>query len=328
VPPKGRVFHGVTETRLGNTDLDRFASQVKAHPAVEEDFYSWDTPLSTGALQRWQQTKTRGILSLSTAPGGANEVIDPKQIAKGRGDFYILRLNESIASSGQVVYIRLMPEMNGSWNPYGAFNANGSRRPSSHSTEQYRQAWRRFSIIVHGGTLKGINRRLHKLHMPRLLRARSEHARVYARAGVGRNLAKPKVAMIWNPQTISSPNVKGNSPQAYWPGAQYVDWVAADIYSKYATPGVKSALTSFYKRYSAFPFAITEYAPWDNDSKGAFVRWLFGWAKHHDRTRMLVYYRSVFFGSPFDISRYSRAEQSLRKILNSPRFMQYAPGTR
>jgi hypothetical protein len=58
------------------------------------------------------------------------------------------------------------------------------------------------------------------------------------------------------------------------------------------------------------------------------VRWLFGWAKHHDRTRMLVYYRSVFFGSPFDISRYSRAEQSLRKILNSPRFMQYAPGTR
>ncbi len=64
---------------------------------------------------------------------------------EGRGDHYILRLNQSIAGSGQVVYIRLMPEMNGAWNPYGADNADGSSRGRDHSQAQYRQAWRRFS---------------------------------------------------------------------------------------------------------------------------------------------------------------------------------------
>ncbi len=327
-PPKGKTFHGVSETRVGNADLDRFTQQIGAHPAVEEDFYSWDVPLSTGALDRWRQTGTRGILSLSTAPGGEPEAISPEQIAKGRGDHYILRLNQSIASSGQVVYIRLMPEMNGSWNPYGAFNADGSSRGGDHSPAQYRQAWRRFSIIVHGGSLKSINSHLRRLKMPRLLRASSNHGAVYRQEGVAKALDKSKVAMIWNPQTISSPNVKGNAVSAYWPGAKYVDWVGADIYGKYATPGVKSALSAFYKRYDNFPFAIAEYSPWDRDDSGRFVRWLFKWAKQHDRTRMLVYYRSVSFGSPFDIGNYPQSRESLSDILNSSRFMQYAPGTR
>ena len=44
----------------------------------------------------------------------------------GHGDRYILKLNQSIARSKQVVYIRLFPEMNGYWNPYSAYNADGS----------------------------------------------------------------------------------------------------------------------------------------------------------------------------------------------------------
>ena len=327
-PPKGKTFHGVSETGVGNADLNRFTKQVGAHPAVEEDFFNWDTPLGTGALQRWHQTHTRGILSLSTAPGGGAEVITPEQIAKGRGDHYILRLNQTIAKSGQVVYIRLMPEMNGSWNPYGAVNADGSSRGRDHSAAQYRQAWRRFSVIVHGGSLKKINGQLRRLKMPRLLRASSNHAHIYKREHVHKALAKPKVAMIWNPQTVSSPDVKANSVKAYFPGRKYVDWVAADIYGKYATPGVKSALTSFYRHYAKFPFAIAEYSPWDRDDQGRFVRWLFKWAKQHGRTRMLVYYRSVYFGSPYDIGHFDRSRQALQKILNSPRYMQYAPGTR
>ncbi len=327
-PPKGKTFSGISETRVGNADLNRFTKQVGAHPAVEEDFFNWDTPLSTGALDRWRQTRTRGILSLSTAPGDGPEVITPEQIAEGRGDHYILRLNQSIAGSGQVVYIRLMPEMNGAWNPYGAVNADGSSRGRDHSTAQYRQAWRRFSVIVHGGSLKKVNGQLRRLKMPRLLRASSNRARIYKRDNVSKGLEKPKVAMIWNPQTISSPDVKGNSVKAYWPGAKYVDWVAADIYGKYATPGIKSALSSFYKHYRAFPFAITEYSPWDRDGNGQFVRWLFKWAKQHERTRMLVYYRSVYFGSPYDIEHFDRSRSALRKILDSRRYMQYAPGAR
>ena len=102
--------------------------RVGAHPAVLEDFYHWDTPLTSGALQRWRQTRTRGVLSLSTAPGGGPELISPRQIAKGQGRSLPGPANQSIAESKQVVYIRLFPEMNGSWNPYCAYNANGTKK--------------------------------------------------------------------------------------------------------------------------------------------------------------------------------------------------------
>ncbi len=59
----------------------KFAKQVAAHPAVVEDFYHWDTPLTTGALKRWHETRTRGVLSLSTAPGDGPELISPREIA-------------------------------------------------------------------------------------------------------------------------------------------------------------------------------------------------------------------------------------------------------
>jgi len=240
----------------------------------------------------------------------------------------MIRLNQSIALSGQVVYIRLMPEMNGSWNRYGAYTVGGHPRNANHSTKMFRAAWQRFSIVVRGGTVRGINKRLRALKMPRLLRAKGAHDPVYSSAGVTDALAKPKVALIWNPQTISSPNVAGNQPKDYWPGKKYVDWVGADIYSKYATPGVRAALSKFYARYRGVPFMIGEYSPWDNDVNGSFVRWLFKWAKQHGRTQMLVYYRSVYSLSPYDIANFAKARAALRDILNSPRYMQYAPGTR
>jgi hypothetical protein len=327
-PPKGKVFHGVTETRLGVPDVKLFQQQVGDHPAVLEDFYHWDTPLTSGALDRWRASQTRGILSLSTGPGGEPGQISPGQIARGLGDEYMVELSQSIAESGQVVYIRLMPEMNGSWNRYSAYSANGHARNANHSTKVFRAAWRRFSIIVRGGSVKSINKRLLALKMPRLTVAKSSIDPVYRPLGTPSTLGDPKVALIWNPQTISSPNIAGNQPQDYWPGKKYVDWVGADIYSKYATPGVRTALSKFYAGHRGVPFMIGEYSPWDNDVNGSFVRWLFRWAKQHDRTRMLVYYRSVYALSPFDIANFAKARAALRDILDSRRYMQYAPGTR
>ena len=96
IPRHHRIFHGVSDT-TNNKDFHRFRNRVGAHPAVLQDFYHWDTPLTTGALQRWRQTGTRGVLSLSTAPGGGPEMLSPRQIARGRGDDYILRLNQTIS---------------------------------------------------------------------------------------------------------------------------------------------------------------------------------------------------------------------------------------
>ncbi len=325
VPPHHRIFHGVSDT--GEVaDYRVFNHRVGAHNALLEDFYHWDTPLTSGALDRWQETRTRGVLSLSTAPGGGAEIISPRAIAHGRGDDYILGLNQSIAGSGQVVYIRLFPEMNGSWNAYSAFNADGSYRGPTHSTRAFRKAWQRVVLIVRGGKLRHINAKLQARGMPRILRAKSNHDPVYESEDVhGGQLARPKVAFMWNPQTIGSPAVAGNEASAYWPGRRFVDWVGADIYSKFATPGIRSALRRFSRRYGRWPFVIGEYSPWDNDYEGRFTRWLFSWAERSRRVRALIYYRSVFPDNEFDINHWPAARKVLRSHLNQPRFDPFPP---
>jgi hypothetical protein len=326
-PPPHRLFHGVSDT--GHVrDYRTFRHRVRAHSALMEDFYHWDTPLTTGALDRWRQTKTRGVLSLSTAPGGGAEMITPRQIAHGHGDHYLLSLNESIAKSKQVVYIRLFPEMNGYWNPYCAYNLYGSYRGQSHSTRNFRRAWRRIVLIVRGGSRRKVNRALRHHGMKRIYRASSNHAPVYRHRNVPRRLPHPRVAFMWSPQTIASPNVPGNAPSAYWPGRRFVDWVGADIYSAFASPGVWSALKHFYRRWHHWPFVVGEYSPWNNDYSGHFTRQLFNWAEDHGRVRALIYYRSVSPDNEFDINHWPRARVAIRHHLNKHRWDAYAPRTR
>jgi hypothetical protein len=326
-PPHHKIFHGVSDTSH-NRDFHVFGKRVGAHPAVLEDFYHWDTPLTSGALKRWRHTHTRGVLSLSTAPGGGPELISPRQIAKGRDDHYLIRLNQSIAKSKQVVYMRPLAEMNGHWNPYSAYNADGTRRDRAHSTKNFRRAWQRIVLIVRGGKRSKINNKLRHRHMPRILRASSNNDPVYRPENVHGRLPHPKVAFIWSPQTIGSPAVPGNRPGAYWPGKRFVDWVGADIYSKFATPGIWSAFKQFFRKWRHRPFAVGEYSPWDNDYRGKFTRKLFHWSERHHRVRMLVYYRSVAPNTAFDIDRWPRARRVLRHQLNKPRFAPYARGLR
>jgi hypothetical protein len=144
---------------------------------------------------------------------------------------------------------------------------------------------------------------------------------------VPRRLPHPKVAFLWTPQTVGSPNVPGNRPGDYWPGRRYVDWVGADIYAKFESFGF-SHLAPFYRRWDGMPFVIGEYSPWDNDYDGSFVRRLFKWSRHHGRTRMLLYYQGFAPNDPHEVHHYGGARSALRGILDKGRYDPYAPGTR
>ena len=133
---------------------------------------------------------------------------------------------------------------------------------------------------------------------------------------------------MWVPQTIASPDVAGNQPRDYWPGRHFIDWVGADIYSKYASPGVLSALHRFYRTWDRWPFVIGEYSPWDNDFAGSFTRQLFKWALGHHRVRALVYYRSVYPNNEFDINHWPSARHVIHHFLKKHRFDPYPPGVR
>jgi hypothetical protein len=322
VPPEGRSFLGVSDT--GDPQhFNEFSEQVGTHPAVLQTFHVWGTH-PWQALERWQATQTRGMLSISTTDSySGEERISPRQIANGRGDEYPLLLNRRFGKENRTVYIRLLPEMNGHWNPYAAFNSDGSSRGGDHSTAWFRQAWRRFAVILRGGPRAGVNRRLKRLGLPRLMRAKS--ARDYRKLDVPAELESPRVALMWVPQTHGSPNIAANLPRAYWPGARYVDWVGADIYAKYPN---FAGLNRFYRDFRRKPFVIGEFSPWDYDSP-AFIKRLFNWALLHRRTRLLVYFQAFGDTNPHHIDRYPEAHKALRKrVGNGKRFARFAPGTR
>ena len=310
-PPGKHIFEGVSD--MGSKqDYFRFQKAVKRHLPVMQAFEVWGGNLKE-AKQRWKRTETRGMLSISTSPCyQCNGVISPRQIANGKGDAYLVRTNKFLGQWGKPTYIRLLPEMNGHWNPYAAFNADGSSRGPAHKTAQFRKAWRRVVLIVRGGPKRRINRKLRAQGLPPI-----------QANGAPRRLKRTKVAFVWCPQTAGSPALKKNRPAAYWPGSRFVDWVGADIYGKYPN---FAGLERFYKQRKNFPFMIGEWSPWDYDNPG-FVNALHEWAEAHDRVKMLMYYQGFGDDNPFLIQRYPRSKRALRRQLDNKRYMRHAPNS-
>jgi hypothetical protein len=246
------------------------------------------------------------MLHVSTNAGyGEPEQITPGGIAQGAGDSYLLSLNRKIAAFGEPVYIRLMAEMNQANNAYCAFNHDGSPRDAAHSTKAFKAAWRRSTLILRGGPVAAIDAKLASLHLP-AVRGRD----------AGDELPEPQVAMLWVPQTEGSPAIARNSAAAYWPGAQYVDWVGTDFYSRFPN---FAKLQTFYQRFKK-PFVFGEWALWGGDDPG-FVQRLFGFVNSHRRVRMMLYNQGNDANGPFRLKRYPRARAAIRHALRSPRFL-------
>jgi len=308
-PRSGRVLAGLT----GGTSIRRYERIVRKHPAVFETFTTWNTP--TGWLADPDSSfRARLALHISTSAGyGKRGVISPEGIALGRSDRFLVSLNRNLVRSGRIVYVRLMAEMNGYWNAYAAFNADGSSRGRQSSPRSYIAAWRRTVTILRGGRVGRINRRLRALGLPRLRAGLRSSARLRA----------PRVAFLWVPQDAGSPDVAANAPGAFWPGSAYVDWVGTDFYASYPN---FSLLDQFYSKYAAptgKPFVLSEWALYGADHP-SFVRALFAWVRTHPRVRMLNYYQGFSAAALPDLGRYPASAAVLRHELRSPRYLAYA----
>ena len=84
-PHKGKVFTGVSDT--GSViDFNDFAETTGKHPAVLQTFHPWGNGLDL-AYKRWQNAEVRPMLHISTADDETREeLITPKEIARGLGD--------------------------------------------------------------------------------------------------------------------------------------------------------------------------------------------------------------------------------------------------
>jgi hypothetical protein len=303
LPPPGQNYAGVT---MGDPGV--FAQQAGAHPAVYQSFANWNGTFKW-VFDRATAARARVMMHLSTFNGpGTAEVITPAQIARGDGDAYLVALGDEMARHGRPVYLRLMAEMNGHWNPYSAYTKSGPKPGSAHSTASFRQAWRRTVTVLRGGPVAAIDARLRALGLPLVRTDRAD-------------LAVPQVAFLWVPQVAGAPDVPGNSPRAYWPGGEYVDWVGTDFYSKF--PNWRG-LERFHDAFAGKPFVLGEWAVWGADDP-RFVHSLFAWTRSHPRVRMLMYNQGSKPRGPFSMATHPRSAAAMRAELARPAWAPYTP---
>jgi hypothetical protein len=307
-PPGKQIWFGVSDT--GNmADFGQFSEAVGKHPAVIESYRTWGSEFPDSII-RWQTARARPMIHITTAdPNDGHELISLQEIAEGRGDGYLVRLNQVFASKDMRAYIRPLGEPNRCLNVYAAYECDGRPRSPSDSPRWYRLAFRRIYVIVHGGGSRhAINLRLHEAGLAGLT------------VNVG-GLPKAPIAVVWSPLPAGSPTTRKNLPRFFYPGDRWVDWTGTDFYSGYPEWG---ALTRLYRRYPTKPFAITEWGVESGDDP-SFVQRLFAWVEAHPRCRMLVYYQDFGSTSTYRIQNYSQSLSVLASELHSGLFPSYAP---
>jgi hypothetical protein len=268
-------------------DAGRFRSLTSQSSDSNPVILGWDQGRTWGRLfPAWEPyLGPVPVVGFKTLNKGV-EAVTPRGIAFGKGDAYLISINRAVAAWAKpVVYVRPLAEMNAYWNVYCAFNANGTARNSAHTTAWFRKAFRRMYLILHGGSKDAINAKLAAYGLP----------------GISTDLPAnpyPALRVIWNPQGYGSPNIPKNSAAAYYPGDNYVDVVANDLYDiRYKAEW--TANQSLYSAHPSKPYAIAEWGLWGIDDP-AYVRRMASFVRNHPRVEFISYYNSKL-GSTWDL---------------------------
>ena len=115
---------------------DRFERQTGQDSQVRHIFLGWGQGSSWGSpfAQLFAGLKPIPMIHIGTDRGrGRIEAITPAGIAPGRGDAYLVALNQAIAAYGGQVFVRVMAEMNNPRNLYAPTRLNGASKGPSHS---------------------------------------------------------------------------------------------------------------------------------------------------------------------------------------------------
>jgi hypothetical protein len=276
-------------------DPARFQSQTSQVSATRLLIVGWHQGVSAQYFSQLFATMLgEPMVGLNTGNEGGPEDVSPAGIAQGQGDATLLALNQAVAEFKQPIYIRPLAEMNGHWSAYSAYNTNGSARDPAHSTATFRKAFARIYLIVHGGP--SVNGRLRALGLP----------------PTGPTVPAPNAVVVWNPQGYGSPDLPGNTAEAYYPGDRFVDVVADDLYDI----GGKAEWPAAEKLYDAHPgkpFAFGEWGLWGIDDP-SFVSQMATFLKTHRRTVLAVYY-SGRPGSVFDLASKPRSLALYRQLI-------------
>jgi hypothetical protein len=270
-------------------NIDRFHQLTGQQSQVGHVIVGWGQSTFSQIWPRLGPTPMLGF-------GNAGQMtVTMQAMARGKGDAYLLAMSESSRGLRKLVYIRPFGEMNGHWNPYCAYNLNGTPRGVAYSTKNFRKAFARIYLIMHGGPT--VNATLKRLSLPPV------------RADIPTN---PFVKVVWNPQGYGSPDVPGNSAQAYYPGDRYVDVVGDDLYD-IGGKAEFAAAEKLYRAHPSKPFSFPEWGLWGLDDP-RFVQQMARFVKTHRRTTLIAYFNAKP-GSIFDLASKPRSLAAYKRFI-------------
>lgn len=260
----------VTKPTLGITgNVARFKSQTGQNSTVVQAFLGWGQGQTFGAPFNvlFNSLQPIPMIHLGTNGHGKKQIISTAQIAAGKGDPYLVALNQAISQWGRAIYVRPMAEMNNGGNPWHG------------NPPVYVKAFQRIYLIVHGGS--SVNARLASLGMPPV------------RGSLASN-PMPRVRVLW------SPLAGGDDPTPYYPGNPYVDVSGADIYKESGPPPWQKFIVLYAFAHSHHkPFSVPEWGLFGIDDKD-FVPTMCTFLKTHV-TETAEFYESKP-GSIFDLA--------------------------
>jgi hypothetical protein len=308
LPPSGKVMLGVGGHALTPTGFDALTGgrhELHLVTVPWNESRSWSDAL----YHLLPEAAAGGYrLVVHIGPNRVDNGLEgrsPGAVAIGKADRYFLDMSRTLNESNQFVYLRPPAEMNAHWSLWSAFNSNGSRRDSSHTTRQYRRAFIRIALIARGGDVARINASLARNGMPPLATSKSWLP------------SSGRIAMVFNPQGRGAPDVRGNQPVDYYPGRYWVDYVANDVYVQNGRANW-TANDALYYRFNMHPFLMGEYAPWGYDDP-RFIRRMFAWSAAHPRVVGLVYFNGTA-GKTFRLSSKPRSLAAYRALAAGTRY--------
>ena len=245
-PAQAKPLLGITG------DLPRFATLTDQVSNVHQAFLGWGQGQSYGSPfgPLFATLTPVPMIHLGTGakPPSKKEAISPAQIAAGHGDGYLIALNQAISQWGKAIYVRPLAEMNNYKTLWSGFKKNGTPK-AGHSPADYRKAFARIYLILHGGSAAAINAKLKALGMP----------------PIGGDLPSnpfPRLRVDWSPLAGGNPKIPANAAANYYPGAAYVDVDGGDIFDE--DGDVNAPWPDLEKFYAAAlvhhrPFSVPEW---------------------------------------------------------------------
>lgn len=298
-PAVARLYLGVAG------DPGRFQGQTGQASTIKSAYIGWDQgrTYATRLPVLLRQLGPIPMLHIGTGgPLGKSEAITPLQIAQGKGDAFLVALNEAIASYGSLVYLRLLSEMNHFSHFHSAFNANGSSRGPAYRPEVYRKMFARMYLLLHGGQAAKIDSVLKRLGLP-----------PYAGADLA-PLPPTRLRIIWNPLGGGQPESEANRFYRFYPGDRYLELVGNDIYGAFGQyAGPQNEVLYAFARAHRKPFALPEFGVRGSDYP-AFIHYVCKFVRTHGGIELAAYYKSQA-GGLYDLSNKPASTQAYRKCI-------------